>query len=318
MFQEIDISNKDGPKMDFEALKKLTFVDLSVKLERPETLISIGEHYYKNQPYPTSVMTAGEFSMIVAPSKTKKSYLKSAFAGALMGNKSKHYFDNIRGHLKSDDDVIADFDTEQSRYYAQKTFSRAEEIAGRKYANYFPYMLRMLAPRERVLFIEYILYNTPNIKYAFIDGIADLVNDTNDLAESVELATFLLKWTEELQIHICVIMHSAYGTEKATGHLGSTLIKKAESVILLKPTDASKKVIQTLHQYSRGYSFDDFYFSIKNTDAMPYKVDDLSYDFPTAEGDTISINEFKSEQIQFKATPNEAFTAPEDVDDVPF
>lgn len=317
MFQEIEISNKDGPSMDFEALKKQTFVDLTVKLERPETLVSIGEHHYKNNVYPTSVMTAGEFSMIVAPSKTKKSYLKSAFAGALMGDKSKQYFDNIRGHLKSDDCGIADFDTEQSRFYAQKTFSRAEEISGRKYPNYYPYMLRMLTPRERVRFIEYILYNTANLKYAFIDGIADLVNDTNDLSESIELASHLLKWTEELQIHICVIMHSAYGTEKATGHLGSTLIKKAESVILLKPTDDTKKVIQTVHQYSRGYSFDDFYFSIKNTDAMPYKVDETTYDFPIAEGDTIITRELKNDQVQFKASPEQAFGSNDEIE-IPF
>jgi len=315
MFQEIDITNKDGPKMDFEALKKLTFVDLSVKVERPETIISIGDHPFKNQSYPTSVMTAGEFSLLVAPSKTKKSFLKSVFAGAFIGGNSKNYFDNIKGHRNSDDDVIVDFDTEQSRYYAQKTFSRSIEISGTEYKNYMPYMLRTLTPRERIQFIEHIIYNTPNIKFVLLDGAADLVTDTNDLSEANELASHLLKWTEELQIHICAIIHSAYGTEKATGHLGSTLIKKAESVILLKPTDATKKVIETVHQYSRGYAFDNFYFSIKNTDAMPYKVDEDGT-FATSEGDVLGV-EYKAPEMNFKASPNDAFGSNE-VDDVPF
>lgn len=316
MFQEIEVTNKDGPKIDFEALKKLTFVDLTVKLERPETLISIGEHSFKNANYPTSVMTAGEFSLLVAPSKTKKSFLKSVFAGAFIGGNSKNYFENIKGHRKTDDAVIIDFDTEQSRYYAQKTFSRSIEISGREYKNYLPYMLRTLTPRERILFIEHIIYNTPNIKFVLLDGAADLVTDTNDLSEANELASYLLKWTEELQIHICAIIHSAYGTEKATGHLGSTLIKKAESVILLKPTDASKKVIQTVHQYSRGYAFDDFYFSIKNTDAMPYQVDENG-NFQTSEGDILGI-EPKQPEMTFKANPNQAFGSQEEIDDVPF
>lgn len=74
MFDKIEVSNKAGPEMDFEALIKKTFVDLTVKIDRPETLISIGEHQYKDKVYPTAVMTSGEFSCIVAPSKSKNHF----------------------------------------------------------------------------------------------------------------------------------------------------------------------------------------------------------------------------------------------------
>lgn len=318
MFQTINLDNKDGPQIDFEALKEKTFIDLSEKIERPETLISIGEHPYKGEFYPTSVMTAGEFSMIVAPSKTKKSFIKSAISGAFLGGNSKQYFDNIRGHRSSDDISILDFDTEQSRFYAHRTFRRALDIAGlEKYDRYLPYMLRTLNPTERVKFIEHMIYETPNLKLVFIDGVADLVHDTNDLVESMTLASDLLRWTEEAKVHVCVIMHSAYGTDKATGHLGSTLIKKAESVILLKPTDDTKKVIQTHHQYSRGYAFDDFFFSIKDKDAMPYKVDDITHDFPTVEGDIVDMPFNPADYKQVSLT--DAFDGSEDSEvDVPF
>ena len=76
VFEKLEISNKTNSDIDFDALIKKTFVDLKIKIDRPETLISIGEHEYKNKLYPTSVMTSGEFSCIVAPSKTKKSFLK--------------------------------------------------------------------------------------------------------------------------------------------------------------------------------------------------------------------------------------------------
>ncbi len=320
VFPSIDLANKDGPPMDFEGLIKKTFVDLTVKIDRPETLISIGEHQYKDKSYPTSVMTSGEFSCIVAPSKTKKSFLKSAICASYIGGNSNQHFDNIKGH-RNEDYFILDIDTEQSSYYAQKTFQRVTEITGIEYKNHIPFKLRALSVYERLALIEHLIYKSEyseKLKLVFIDGIADLMMDVNDMEKSNEIANYLLKWTEEKNIHICVIIHSAFGTKKATGNLGSTLIKKAESVLMLDPTDGTKKVIKTIHQYSRGYGFDDFYFSIKDTDALPYKVDENSYQFPDNEKTSNIDVETNSFLTPFTpVTPSEAFNLDSDID-VPF
>lgn len=253
------------------------FIDLDEKIERPETLVSIGEYQYKGTSYPTPVMTAGEFSVISAPSKSKKSFLKSQIVASYIGGKSNQHFDNIKGHRKEDHYVI-DCDTEQSKFYAANTFKRVEKISGESYKYYTPFKMRHLTAEERVAFIDNLLQSKEfkgKVKLLFIDGIADLIEDSNDLILSNYIAQKVMTWTDKYNIHVCVIIHNAYNTIKPTGHLGSAVVKKAESVILLQPTDETKKVILVKHLYSRGRAFEEFHFTIKEYDALPYLCDEL-------------------------------------------
>ena len=71
-----DLRNDLPNEIDFTKLENDCFVDLSVELEKPEILLSIGQHEYKGKMYDTPICTAGEFSAIVAESKAKKSFLR--------------------------------------------------------------------------------------------------------------------------------------------------------------------------------------------------------------------------------------------------
>lgn len=254
-------------------------IDTSIKVDRPEVLISIGEYEYRGKFYPIPCMTSGEMSCIVAPSKSKKTFLKSAIVASYIGGNTSYYFPNIKGH-RDKDYFVLDFDTEMSKYYASLAFQRIEVMVGYKYDNYVPFFLRKLSTIERYMFIDKLLESPKYkglVKIIFIDGIADLVDNENDLIESKKVAGYLMKWTTVFNIHICTVIHAAWGTSKATGHLGSSMVKKAESVLLLTPTDETKDVIKVEHQYNRGYRFNDFHFRINNADALPYKVDDNKY-----------------------------------------
>ena len=71
------------------------YIPLDKPLPPPETLISIGEHQYKGNYYPTTVMTAGSFSVIAAPRKAKKHSLKRNYApptSAEMQPIASHYY----------------------------------------------------------------------------------------------------------------------------------------------------------------------------------------------------------------------------------
>jgi len=112
----------------------------------------------------------------------------------------------------------------------------------------------------------------------FIDGIADLVEDSNDLLMSNEVVNKVMNWTDLQNIHVCVVIHNAYGTIKPTGHLGSATVKKAETVINLARVEDESETDYTYkvkHQYSRGASFNDFYFKYNPTKGCLYEVDDL-------------------------------------------
>jgi len=261
-------------EINYNDLEASSYVDLSEDLKPPELLLSIGTHDYKGVQYPTAVQTAGEFSAIVAVSKAKKSFLKSAFVGCYIGGDANFLFPNIRTH-RTEDFTILDFDTEQGKYYAQRTFRRVPEISKRKYDNYKCYATRQLTSRQRLLLIDHCLKNQDTlyknkVKLVSIDGIADLVENTNDLVMSKEASDYVMRWTHDYNIHIMTVIHKNGATGKPLGHLGTYILKKVESIIELEVNE--DKTITVSNPYSRGYSFENFTFDVNN-DALPYLVD---------------------------------------------
>jgi len=277
----LDYNLLDSAKVDEELLDYLKvvsdcYIDLSEEMPKPEILLSIGEHLYKNKYYPTPVMTSGEFSAIVAISKAKKSFLKSAFIGCYIGGDANLLFDNIKS-FRDKDYTILDFDTEQGKYYAQRTFRRVQDITARSYGNYHCYATRQLSSRQRLELIDYCLKNQSTlykepIKLISIDGIADLVENTNDIVMSKEASDYIMKWTFDYNIHITTVIHKSGITGKPLGHLGTYILKKAESVIDLEINE--DKSITVSNPASRGYRFDSFIFDV-NSDSLPYLIETI-------------------------------------------
>lgn len=259
---------------NFHSIYNDAFVDLDVEMAKPEPLISIGTN---NKGYDINVLTAGEMSAIVAPSKSMKSFFKSALIARFIGGGSEDLFPSIKGH-RADEFGVIDIDTEQGKFYTQKTFRRVHRMNNNVYRNYKGFAMRKYTAEERVLFTEELLkrqielFGKP-IKLVCIDGIADYVDDTNDIVMSKRISDKLMKWTDEYNIHICVVIHKLNGSNKPVGHLGSFVTKKAETVFLLD-RDEERKVIQVSTPFSRGEQFEPFDFAINN-DGLPYEVTNL-------------------------------------------
>lgn len=274
-FEELENKKVDVELLDYLKIVSDCYIDLSEEMPKPEILLSIGEHKYKDKWYPTPVMTSGEFSAIVAVSKAKKSFLKSAFIGCYVGGDANILFGNIRS-FRDRDYTILDFDTEQGKYYAQRTFRRVQDISGGHYGNYHCYATRHITSHQRLQVIDYCLKNQNTlykepVKLVSIDGIADLVENTNDIVMSKEASDYIMKWTYDYNIHITTIIHKSGATGKPLGHLGTYILKKAESVIDLEVQD--DKTILVSNPYSRGYQFDSFSFDV-NGDSLPYLIED--------------------------------------------
>lgn len=277
-FDEIDKTIKsDEAIIDFSGLYNDCLIDLSEEMPRPEIILSIGNYNYKGEYYPNPIMTAGEFSAIIAQSKAKKSFLKSAFLGAYIGGNANVLFPNIKSHRGEENYTVLDFDTEQGKYYTQRTFRRVQEMAGGIYENYKGFATRHLSSDNRLKLIDYVLSNQATlfknpVKLVAIDGIADLVENTNDILMSKEASDYVMRWTYEYNLHITTVIHKSPQTGKPLGHLGTFVLKKAETVIELDINeDGSVKVT---NPYSRGYKFDEFNFDI-NKDALPYLIENF-------------------------------------------
>jgi hypothetical protein len=274
-FNELEKNLESVSEIDFDKIEQSCFVDLSEEMPHPEILLSIGQHEYKGNYYPTPIMTAGEFSAIIATSKSKKTFLKSAFLASYIGGSSSVLFPNIKSH-RDNEYTILDFDTEQGKYYTQRTFRRVIEMVGANYQNYKGYATRHLSSNERLLLIDHCLKNQHKydhpVKLVSIDGIADLVENTNDIVMSKEASDFIMKWTYEYNIHITTIIHKSAVTNKPLGHLGTYVLKKAETVIDLEIQEDNS--IKVSNPYSRGYRFDEFTFDI-NKNALPYLLENF-------------------------------------------
>lgn len=191
----IPIENKVEDKFDYPKTYEDCFVDLSAELEKPPIAISVGEYTFNGIDYPLPAYTFGEFSATVAPSKTKKSFFKSALIASFIGGNSNHYFPQFKTH-RQDDCYIVDIDTEQGAFYAQNVFRRVMDMTGGQYANYLPFSMRSKTPIERVAFVDALLQDDRykgKIKFISIDGVADLVENTNDIVMSSEIASKLMK-----------------------------------------------------------------------------------------------------------------------------
>jgi hypothetical protein len=273
-FDELDKSKQEEVILDYSKIVNDCEVDLSIEMPHPEILLSIGTHEYKNYFYDTPIMTAGEFSAIVAQSKAKKTFLKSAFLGCYIGGSSNLLFPNIKTHRDKEYSIL-DFDTEQGKYYTQRAFRRVLEISKSDYTHYHGYATRHLSSSERLGLIDYCLKNQSKlykvpVKLISIDGIADLVENTNDIVMSKEASDYILKWTYDYNIHITTIIHKSSTTNKPLGHLGTYVLKKAETVIDLEVSEDGN--IKVTNPYSRGYRFDEFSFNI-DKESLPYLID---------------------------------------------
>jgi len=269
-----DLGQAEEQPKDYIEMLKDCMVDLDVEIEQPKILISVGQHEYKGNMYPTPIMTEGEFSAIIAVSKAKKSFLKSALIGSYIGGDANLLFPNIKTH-RTEDFAIADFDTEMGKFYTQRAFRRIQDMTGAKYDNYKGFATRHKSSSERLFMIDTLLkeqktFFTNNIKLLSIDGIADLVENTNDLLMSKEASDYVMRWTYEYNLHITTIIHKSALTGKPLGHLGTYVLKKAETVINLEVEESGNVLVD--NPFSRGYKFDDFAFNI-NKDALPYLIE---------------------------------------------
>ena len=274
---KLTINDTVTPKFDGSKMLSDTFIDVNKKIMQPPIAVSIGTHEYSGESYANAFGTYGNFSCIVGQSKARKSFFKSLLIASYIGGNTNQFAPDFKTHRESNK-FILDFDTEQSEYHSQRVFKRVCDIVGSNWKYYKPFSLRRYGYKERLQFVEWCILESDfkdNIGFVSIDGLADLVSDANDLTQCNDLIQKLLSWTDISKCHLTGILHTNFGTDKPTGHLGSAVMKKAETVCFLEYARESTTV---KFKYTRGFPIDDFEFRI-NENGLPYtnKIEGLKY-----------------------------------------
>ena len=269
---EEQVTSKEERRMFFEMFKKQCFVDLKQRVELPPVAIGCGTYITQNsngmKKIDIPLCTYGNFSFIQAPPKSLKTFFVSLLTSTYVSNNCEH-----RGKLKSfrKDEHIVHFDTEQGMYHSQKVMQRTQRMNPTIDVSefYHTYALRELGYSSRIEFIEACLEDLKadgkDVGLVIIDGIADLVSEANNQVESNEIVQKLMTWSTVFNCHIITVIHSNFGSDKPTGHLGSFLEKKTESQIELKFDSMTGKTMVKCKR-SRNIPFEEFYFYLdKNT-----------------------------------------------------
>ena len=279
IYQMTEKQNEHRMLMQF--IEQDCFINSKEKVDYPPVALSYGEKVVKSNKIdgdlivPIALGTYGNLSVVTAPPKTKKTFFISLLASSFLSGSNK-FVGDIKGH-KGDDGKLIHIDTEQGAWHCQKVFERVHKMDSNIDSEiYHTFGLRSIDYKMRIEFIDYYLkekVKTPSL--LIIDGIADLCSDANNISESNQLVQKLMEWSSIYKCHIINVIHQNFGSSKlGTGHLGSFLEKKAETVIQLEANTVNKDWVTVKCGRSRGYSFDTFSFKV-NDFGLPQIVENL-------------------------------------------
>lgn len=269
-FDSVDVEAPDREKLDYNFLLKKHLVNIKKPIKRQPVAISIGEHPYLQNSYPTVFGSYGDFSCLVGASKSMKTFLKCALVACYIGGNSNRYFSEIKGH-DTTGKYILDIDTEQSPYHTQRAAKRIMAMVGSDYEFYKPFSLREMNAKTRLEFIDWLVRESEysgNIGLMSIDGAADLMDNVNDLEAANKITQYFMEWTANQNCHLITILHRNFGGAKPTGHLGSSILKKAETVAFVERKDGISRITP---EYTRNSPFEAFALSI-DSNGLPMEV----------------------------------------------
>lgn len=229
-------------------------LDLSIDIPSPPPVLFQGDK---------TMISKGDFSVVVGAAKSRKTFCVSAMVGAYLC--TDEYM-----NMSSPNDAgsVLWIDTEQSIYHAARVARRVCRIAGLP-INQKTERFRMLCFREytpdkrRELTDKAIRLYRPAL--VVVDGAADLILDVNDSSESAKLATMFMDITKELDNHIITVLHTNPGGDKPRGHLGTNFLNKAQALFIVR---ADGDISTVSVERCRDIAVDDFAFAV-NKEGLP-------------------------------------------------
>lgn len=256
-------AKKEEPKVKIDLNEVLlkAYIDLEIPVSKPPVIMKIKDKESVGV-VEKRLFTLGNFSAITGKSKSKKTFLTSLFLAAASKNGTIN--NKFLATFPESKQATLMFDTEQSEYDSYITAKRVIDLAGYNCPNFGAFGLREFNPLERCDIIEYALEKYKGVTgFVVIDGIADLATAINDEIEASRVVSLLMKWTKIYDCHICVVIHQNKNDDYATGHLGSAILKKAETIISVKKSETDYVRSNVKCSLIRGAAeFKDFDFII--------------------------------------------------------
>ena len=271
----LEISNY--PREDGATIESFFALCRQYGIERPFDYKALALDYSQPCPPPPTLLTvcgvgAGYeegITTIAGKKKAAKSTTVCAICASFLGRREVINF-------RIDESVqrLALFDTEQPTFRVHRQIVRSFSLAGRTMQNRDDFVvlpLRPYSPTERRKnVLATIRAFRPDI--AIIDGVTDLLKNTNDPEESEAVVSELLALTTECHCSILAVIHTNTNdpTGKQRGHIGSCLERKQEACIFLEKNE-NTGTFRVEAKDTRDKPFPPFHF-MRNDEGDPVIV----------------------------------------------
>jgi len=237
---------------------KINIPDVSKEIDIVQIIndstVRFGDRYEKPEPLVVVVegvkeklfLNYGGISGFFGKQKSRKTFNLATIMASAVGNSL------IDGRLRgySFGKIHYWFDTEQSRYYVNRSAYRVVKILGIEShpENFHLLSIKKYPPEDKIRIIEHIIDTSENLGLLIIDTLSDLVYNINDLEECNKLMFKLMQWVDTKNCHIACALHinplKKGDDEKPRGHLGTELQNRCESSIVVEKKTSRMSLIK--------------------------------------------------------------------------
>lgn len=183
-----------------------------------------------------NIGSLGNFSVITGlPKAGKTRYLCGIMAAAI--DREEKFLQSIK--LPAGKDSVLHIDTEQSRHDYYRMMKQVKKMCSMDENEAFPTRFMSITCRGETVqkikaMIDFYLSITPTCGIIVLDGLLDMIERFNDEGESTKLIKWMEKITDEHNILIIAVLHRTKSADKAIGHVGSAVERKAQSILIVE------------------------------------------------------------------------------------
>lgn len=288
--EKVELKSVVSSDLDFKKIFKEFRVSPLEEIKPPKIVLNqsvFGEN--------RMIATLGNFSLISGKAKVGKSLLMTLLTAVFISNNE---IQGLSNRLPNNKKNVVYFDTEQGKWHVQKLVKRICRLTGIKNPNNLDVIyLRKFTALERLKIIEEYIHSNDNLGVVIIDGVKDLVTSINDEDQACNISSKLLKWSEEKDLHISVVLHQNKGDRNARGHLGTELVNKCETYLTVDISEGDNSISIVTPESCRNRPPEPFAF--ERIDDLPSSVQNLEIRTSTRKKsfDIANIEDFKKIEL---------------------
>lgn len=282
----MEATSNAGTKHEVRTMGKYDKYEVRLGDEGPMPEFTFTSHGIGSSPI-------GDIVAIKAKSKNGKTFLAAILASVILGAK----FDNLEPALKYESKILF-FDTEQNRPNVQALLQRILILRGwgeERNDRLHVYSLREMHVIERLRYISRKI-DALRPTAVFIDGLADLAFDFNDIEQSQDVIIKMSQIASSKRCAIFFVLHTNKNDTNMKGHLGTLAVQKCSDVFYIEKD--KEDFFNVTETDCRNRPIKDFSFKIDN-DGIPYPAKKEIREKENDNAETVKIKkQRKRKQVQ--------------------